>query len=147
MWVFLVSLDCKEAIEWQTEAENEFFLLQEGFDTSTSTEQQQQKQKHNRGKGRASVFYRILMKGNTNLNNVNNLQNTINNHNNTNNSKKKGKEAEVFDLPVLRTRIIAVSPDWQTIDNHWRWIEENILLFFGYFDRTSPREEQELWYS
>ena len=151
MWVLITNFDCRETIEWNPELENEFFIVEEGYDPHSEENDDSSPQHHNitpKGKTRHSgnVVFRIVMKGNAGL--PEGLHH--NGHNNhhmqerKHNSKRKGKE-DSSGLPLVSATIIAVSSDWENIEAHWRWIDENILFFFGFFDRTAPNEERELW--
>ena len=151
MWVLLTNFDCRETIEWNTELENEFFILEEGYDPHSEENDDSSPHHHNispKGKRRhaGNVVFRIVMKGNAGLGEGlhHNGHNNHHTQEKKHNSKRKGKE-DSSGLPLLSATIIAVSSDWENIEAHWRWIDENILFFFGFFDRTAPNEERELW--
>ena len=48
-------------------------------------------------------------------------------------------------LPPVETHIVAVADTREAIDQHWNWLAENVVVICTFFDRSSVREELELW--
>lgn len=62
--------------------------------------------------------------------------------------EKKAKKGRPTQLQKKRvhSRIVAVSEEKDKIETQWAWLDQNILFFISFFDRTNTSEEEELWY-
>lgn len=43
------------------------------------------------------------------------------------------------------THIIALSDSKERIEGHWNWLKENVIVICSFFDRSSLKEEKEMW--